>query len=118
MKSKLDLNRLICLAALAVFVVAPAASARDAKEQPYPESLQKWVDGGKYMKVRGLDVFVHSSGKAPVKGEGVLVVHGYPGSSWDFSNVVAKVEKKTKIVVPRHDRLRPERHAAERHVQG
>jgi len=34
-----------------------------------------------------------------VKGHGVLVVHGYPGSSWDFSNVVAKVEKKTKIVV-------------------
>ena len=69
-------------------------------QSKYPESLQKWVDGGKYMKVRGLDVFVHSSGTAPVKGEGVLVVHGYPGSSWDFSNVVAKVEKKTKIVVP------------------
>lgn len=70
------------------------------KAKPYPESLQKWVDGGKFMKHRGLDVFVHASGTAPVKGHGVLVVHGYPGSSWDFSNVVAKVEKKTKIVVP------------------
>ena len=75
------------------------AMAKD-KAGPYPESLQKWVDGGKYMKVRGLNVFVHASGTAPVKGHGVLVVHGYPGSSWDFQNVVAHVEKKTKIVVP------------------
>jgi pimeloyl-ACP methyl ester carboxylesterase len=66
----------------------------------YPESLQKWVDGGKQMKFEGLDIFVHASGKDPLKGHGVLVVHGYPGSSWDFTNVVAKVEKKTKIVVP------------------
>ena len=92
-----------CLAFLAVFfasvtLTAEAASRKDSDS--YPESLQKWVDEGKYMKVRGLDVFVHSSGTAPVKGHGVLVVHGYPGSSWDFSNVVAKVEKETKIVVP------------------
>jgi len=97
MRATTDCKRFLWLAVLAALVVAPVASA---KEQPYPESLQKWVDGGKYIKHRGLDVFVHSSGKAPVKGEGVLVVHGYPGSSWDFSNVVAKVEKETKIVVP------------------
>ncbi len=84
---------------------ASVASAQGAKERPYPESLQKWVDGGKYMKFNGLekfkdlDVFVHASGTAPVKGHGVLIVHGYPGSSWDFSKVVSKVEKQTKIVV-------------------
>ena len=88
---------LAVLAVLAALVVAPVASA---KEQPYPESLQKWVDGGKYIKHRGLDVFVHSSGKAPVDGHGVLIVHGYPGSSWDFSTVVPPVAKKTKVVVP------------------
>ena len=92
-----------CLAFVAMLVVATfftGTAMAKGKAGPYSESLQKWVDGGKYMKVRGLDVFVHASGTAPVKGEGVLVVHGYPGSSWDFSNVVAKVEKKTKIVVP------------------
>ena len=51
------------------------------------------------MKFEGLNIFVHSSGTAPVNGHGVLVVHGFPGSSWDFSKVVATVEKKTKIVV-------------------
>ena len=99
MKSKLDLNRFLWLAALAAFAVAPVASAKDANEGPYPESLQKWVDGGKYVKFEGLKIFVHASGKAPVKGHGVLVVHGFPGSSWDFSDVVSTVEKKTKIVV-------------------
>ena len=75
-----------------------SAAAQD-KAKPYPDRLQKWVDGGKYVKFEGLDIFVHTSGEDPVKGHGVLVVHGYPGSSWDFSNVVSKVEKKTKIVV-------------------
>ena len=91
------------LAVLAMLLLAALTSTATTEAQdktkPYPESLQKWVDGGKYMKHRGLNVFVHSSGTAPVKGHGVLVVHGYPGSSWDFSSVVAKVEKKTKIVV-------------------
>jgi pimeloyl-ACP methyl ester carboxylesterase len=64
------------------------------------ESLKTWIDGGHYSTFDGKKVFVHASGTAPVEGHGVLVVHGYPGSSWDFSNVVAKVEKKTKIVVP------------------
>ena len=67
---------------------------------PVPQTVKDWVSEGKFMKFEGLDIFVHSSGKAPVEGHGVLVVHGYPGSSWDFANVVPPVAKKTKIVVP------------------
>jgi len=92
-----------CLAFVAMLVAITfftGTAMAKGKAGPYPESLQKWVDGGKYIKHRGLDVFVHSSGTAPVKGHGVLVVHGYPGSSWDFSNVAAQVSQKTKIVVP------------------
>ena len=92
-----------CLAFLAVFAASETLTAEAAPKKAsdsYPESLQKWVDGGKYVKFEGLDIFVHTSGKDPVKGHGVLVVHGYPGSSWDFSNVASKVQKKTKIVVP------------------
>jgi len=87
------------ITAMLMAAMAFTATTEAQDKKPYPESLQKWVDGGKFMKHRGLDVFVHSSGTAPVKGHGVLIVHGYPGSSWDFSNVVAKVEKKTKVVV-------------------
>ena len=66
---------------------------------PVPQTVKDWVSQGKFMKFEGLDIFVHSSGKAPVDGHGVLVVHGFPGSSWDFLNVVRPVAKKTKIVV-------------------
>lgn len=90
--------------AVAAMLFASAALIATAvaqdKAEPYPDRLQKWVDGGKKVKFQGLDVFVHASGKAPVNGHGVLVVHGYPGSSWDFADVASKVEKKTKIVVP------------------
>ncbi len=80
-------------------MIAGAFSATAQAENPYPDSLKRWVDAGKFMKFEGLDVFVHSSGKAPVDGHGVLIVHGYPGSSWDFSTVVPPVAKKTKVVV-------------------
>ena len=102
-QSRMSSSRLKLYRAFAALLVATAAFATTAvaevKAGPYPESLQKWVDGGKFIKHRGLDVFVHSSGTAPLKGHGVLVVHGYPGSSWDFSKVAEQVSKKTKIVV-------------------
>ena len=75
-------------------------TAMAESKYPVPQTVKDWVSQGKFMKFEGLDVFVHSSGKAPVEGHGVLVVHGYPGSSWGFTNVVPPVAKKTKIVVP------------------
>jgi pimeloyl-ACP methyl ester carboxylesterase len=91
----------LALAAMlaAAAVLTDTAAAQD-KTDPYPESLQKWVDSGKYFKFEGLDIFVHTSGEDPMKGHGVLVVHGYPGSSWDFADVASKVQKKSKIVIP------------------
>jgi pimeloyl-ACP methyl ester carboxylesterase len=86
------------LATLSFAFVNGASQVASAQDQ-MPPSLKKWVDAGKFMKFEGLDVFVHSSGKAPVDGHGVLIVHGYPGSSWDFSTVVPPVAKKTKVVV-------------------
>ena len=76
-----------------------SAAAQD-KAKPYPESLQEWVDGGKYIKFEGLDIFVHSSGRAPVDGHGVLVVHGFPGSSWDFANVYRQSQKRPRSLLP------------------
>jgi pimeloyl-ACP methyl ester carboxylesterase len=97
MKQKTIFLTILTVMSLMFFVVTGVMAEG---KYPVPQTVKDWVSGGKYMKFEGLDIFVHSSGRAPVEGHGVLVVHGYPGSSWDFSNVVAKVEKKTKIVVP------------------
>ena len=67
---------------------------------PVPQTVKDWVSQGKFMKFEGLDIFVHSSGKAPVEGHGVLVVHGYPGSSWDFANVVPRSQKRPRSLSP------------------
>lgn len=76
------------------------------KQPPVPE----WLKGGHYIEHRGHQVFVYTSGTVP-KGadippgtdptvDGVLIVHGFPGSSWDWSAVVPEVAKHTRIVVP------------------
>jgi pimeloyl-ACP methyl ester carboxylesterase len=67
-------------------------------EDKTPKCIADWVAQGEYINFNGHKVFVHASG--PKGKEGVLVVHGYPGSSWDFANVVGPVSKKTRIVVP------------------
>ena len=86
---------------LATLVLSTSAvHAQLPKDFKVPQSVQKWVGEGHYIDFEGLQIFVHTSGKDAVKGHGVLIVHGYPGSSWDFSNVVAQVEKNTKVVVP------------------
>ena len=66
------------LAVAALFVATVALIGKAEAQNPYPDSLKKWVDAGKFIKFEGLDVFVHSSGKAPVEGHGVLIVHGFP----------------------------------------
>jgi hypothetical protein len=91
-----SLTVLIVMSLMLFFVGIAMAESK----YPVPQALKDWVSQGKFMKFEGLDVFVHSSGKAPVEGHGVLVVHGYPGSSWDFKHVVHPVAKKTKVVVP------------------
>ena len=97
MKSVSRFFTVLTVMSLMLFFVGIAMAE---SKYPVPQTLKDWVSEGKFMKFEGLDIFVHSSGRAPIKGHGVLIVHGYPGSSWDFANVVRPVAKKTKIVVP------------------
>jgi len=64
------------------------------------QPLQSWIDQGRFEKVGGNKIFVHASGKAETKGHAVLIVHGFPGSSWDWSGVVPVVAERTRVVVP------------------
>ncbi len=67
-------------------------------EEEMPQCIKDWAAQGRFMEFNGHKIFVHASG--PKGNEGVLVVHGYPGSSWDFAGVVGPVSEKTRIVVP------------------
>lgn len=83
-----------------LMINANTTYAQLPKDFQTPKSVETWVNQGHYIDFEGLQIFVHTSGKDAVEGHGVLIVHGYPGSSWDFSNVVGQVEKNTKVVVP------------------
>jgi len=86
---------LLCSMTLALGIgTAPAAMAKEEM----PQCIKDWAAQGRFMKFNRHKIFVHASG--PKGKEGVLVVHGYPGSSWDFSGVVGPVSEKTRIVVP------------------
>jgi len=85
---------------LQFFLICAVYSNATAAEHPYPEPLKTWVDEGHYRTFEGLQVFVHSSGPKPKDGRGVLIVHGYPGSSWDWQGVAAVADKKARVVVP------------------
>jgi len=72
--------------------IAPTVHAEER-----PACLEEWRSQGRFSEIDGHKIFVHASG--PKSDEGVLIVHGYPGSSWDWSGVVGPVGKKTRVVV-------------------
>ena len=72
----------------------------DETKTDIPEALREWRDQGRFVDVEGNSIFVHASGKAKQDGDGVLIVHGFPGSSKDWSGVVSRVAERTRVVVP------------------
>ena len=67
--------------------------------QAIPEDLQIWRDEGRFEEIDGHNIFVHASGTAKSPGHGVLITHGFPGSSIDWKNVVPRVALHTRVVV-------------------
>lgn len=55
---------------------------------PLPLSVRVWRDGGCLLGLAGRDIFVHDSGFGPVP---VVLIHGFPGSSHDWSKVVPEL---------------------------
>ena len=62
-----------------------------------PKRLKKWREQGEILELKGRKIFVHDQG--PKTDDAVFIVHGYPGSSWDFQGVVERIGDKTRTVV-------------------
>jgi pimeloyl-ACP methyl ester carboxylesterase len=53
-----------------------------------PESVREWRDGGRFVRTRAGNVFVRAEdGDGPT----ILLLHGFPSSSYDFRQVVAQL---------------------------
>ena len=90
--------KFLSLLILSTLAVALGGGSTPAGAQDMPECIADWTSRGHFVEVDGHQIFVHASGAEGA--EGVLVVHGYPGSSWDFAEVVGPVAEKSRIVVP------------------
>ncbi len=62
-------------------------------------SLEDWVAQGEMVELNGHNIFMVTAGEAETEGHGVLIVHGFPGSSWDWSGVVPQVAERTRVVI-------------------
>jgi len=64
---------------------------------PVPDRLAKWRSEGETVELMGRQIWYHDSG--PKTDDAVFIVHGYPGSSWDFQGVVDRIGTGTRTVV-------------------
>ncbi len=62
-----------------------------------PGRLEKWRSEGETVELLGTKIWYHDQG--PKTDDAVFIVHGYPGSSWDFSDVVDRIGSDTRTVV-------------------
>ena len=64
---------------------------------PIPKKLKKWRSEGETVDLLGTNIWYHDQG--PKTDDAVFIVHGYPGSSWDFQGVVERIGPDTRTVV-------------------
>ena len=93
--------RHLCVLVIAISLTTVSFGRVAAQTQTTKLSgLQEWIDQGRFINVNGNKIFIVTAGKAKEKGHGVLIVHGFRGSSWDWSGVVPQVAKRTRVVIP------------------
>jgi pimeloyl-ACP methyl ester carboxylesterase len=71
---------------------------------PVPAVLEKWRSEGTVKeltvdRIHKHKIFIHTSGPDTGDGRGVLIIHGWPGSSWDWQGVVDRIGDKARVVV-------------------
>jgi pimeloyl-ACP methyl ester carboxylesterase len=61
-----------------------------------PASLQQWHESGEYEKLLGHRLFVQSAGSGPP----LLLIHGFPTASWDWSWVWNALAAEHQLIAP------------------
>lgn len=61
-----------------------------------PADVQNWADGGRFLATSAGSVFVRS---APGEGPTVLLLHGFPSSSFDYREVVTELAGRSWVTL-------------------
>lgn len=65
-------------------------------------NAQQWLNKGQYTKINGHKIFYYDSGEQQGK-ETLVILHGYPTSSYDYYKALPYFEQKFRVIV--HDHL-------------
>ena len=63
-------------------------------EHALPDSVRRWRDGGRLVSTKAGKVFVRSASPAAGTGPTVLLLHGFPSSSYDFQEVTERLGER------------------------
>ncbi|WKG05989.1 alpha/beta fold hydrolase [Mycolicibacterium sp. HK-90] len=58
--------------------------------------LQSWKDAGRFFDYLGFDIFYRVEGSGP----NLLLIHGYPFSSWDWSLIWPRLTERFTVIAP------------------
>ncbi len=58
---------------------------------------KKWLAAGQWLQYSGRRIFYRSGGSAT---EAILLIHGFPTSSWDWQKLWPKLQTKYRLVAP------------------
>ncbi len=77
-------------------LLAPVLSstAQAGEHETLSPAVQEWEATGNYMTVDGHRVFYHDVGEGPV----ILLLHGHPGSSYDWRAIVDILKPKARLI--------------------
>lgn len=94
----LQKRSVITAAALCLTVVTSATlyevkTSRAAVDALSPRT-EAWKQSGEFIQLQGLEIFVKSEGEGPF----LLLLHGYPYSSYDFKEVIPDLAKHYRVV--------------------
>lgn len=64
---------------------------------PLPPAVIDWRDGGEYLDLAGLEVFCRDTGP-PESDEAVVILHGFPSSSFDWRHVITELRQAGRVV--------------------
>ncbi len=59
------------------------------------DRVQQWLNAGKYLEVDRLQIYYQEAGSGPA----LLLLHGYPYSSYDYHLVLPELAKKHRVVL-------------------
>ena len=65
-------------------------------------NIAEWEKAGQYVEVAGHRVFVMDTG-ANEPRETIVILHGYPTSSYDYKDVLPRLSPEYRVII--HDHL-------------